>query len=40
MDNSRILARDAEIRNISGLKFGFINGIVTDEGGIKKRISP
>ena len=38
MDNSRILARDAEIRNISGLKYRAINGIVTDEGGIKKGI--
>jgi Icc-related predicted phosphoesterase len=37
-DKSHILVRDAEVRNISGLKFGFINGIVTEEGGINKGI--
>lgn len=37
-DKSHILARDAEVRNISGLKFGFINGIVTEKGGINKGI--
>lgn len=37
-DKSHILVRDAEVRNISGLKFGFINGIVTEGGGINKGI--
>ena len=37
-DDSPILAKDAEIRNISELKFGFISGIVTPEGGVKKGI--
>jgi Icc-related predicted phosphoesterase len=37
-DKSHILARDAEVRNISGLKFGFINGIVTEKGGTNKGI--
>ncbi|MHB1908011.1 MAG: metallophosphoesterase family protein [Nitrososphaerales archaeon] len=29
-DESPVLARDAEIRVIQGLKFGFINGIISD----------
>jgi Icc-related predicted phosphoesterase len=36
INNSRILTRDAEVRNINGFNFGFINGIVTEDGGIKK----
>jgi Icc-related predicted phosphoesterase len=36
IDNSRILTRDAEVRNINGFNFGFINGIVTEDGGNTK----
>lgn len=37
-DGSPILTGDAEIRNISGVKFGFINGVITEDGGAKKGV--
>jgi len=31
-DGSKMLARDGEIRTIEGIKFGFINGIMSEKG--------
>ena len=31
-DGSKVLAHDGEIRSIEGMKFGFINGIMSDKG--------
>jgi len=31
-DGSKVLAHDGEIRSIEGIKFGFINGIMSDKG--------
>jgi len=38
-DDSRILAHDGEIRTIEGIKFGFINGIMSDNGTPRRNVS-
>lgn len=37
-NGSRMLAHDGEIRNIEGIKFGFINGIMSNKGSPKRNV--
>lgn len=37
-DGSKILTHDGEIRNIEGIKFGFINGIMSDKGTPRRNV--
>lgn len=37
-DDSKVLAHDGEIRNIEGIKFGFINGIMSDKGTPRRNV--
>jgi len=37
-DGSKILTHDGEIRSIEGIKFGFINGIISDKGTPRRNV--
>jgi len=37
-DGSKVLTHDGEIRNIEGIKFGFINGIMSDKGTPRRNV--
>jgi len=38
IDDSKVLAHDGEIRNIEGIKFGFINGVMSDKGTPRRNV--